>query len=345
MTKTAARSLDDLARAGILPAVTPELQAVAGKFAVSVTPALMNLINPDDPNDPIAAQFVPRAEELAVHPDEITDPIGDHAFSPVKGIVHRYPDRVLMKLLHACPAYCRFCFRSEQLGGPGGTLAGEDLENALRYIEQHPEIWEVILTGGDPLMLPDRHLAKIAVRLNAIPHVKILRVHTRIPLTNPSRITDDLIASLRGRLPVYVLLHCNHARELSHETRAACARLVDAGMPMLSQSVLLRGVNDTPAALEELMRALVESRVKPYYLHHADLARGTSHFHVPVKEGQALMRTLRGRVSGLCQPQYVLDIPGGHGKAPLGPAYAERDGKEWQVEDYKGTTHTYKDRS
>lgn len=324
---------------------TPDMQAVAQRFSVAITPALFNLINPDDPNDPIAAQFVPRAEELRTHLDEIADPIGDHAYSPVKGIVHRYPDRVLLKLLHACPAYCRFCFRREQLAKPGGTLVGEDLEAALNYIERHPEIWEVILTGGDPLMLPVRHLAKIAERLNAIPHVKILRIHTRIPVTDPERITSELIEALRGRMPVYVLLHCNHARELSDEARAACTKFVDAGMPMLSQSVLLRGVNDTPVALEDLMRALVETRVKPYYLHHLDLARGTSHFHVPIEEGQELMRDLQGRVSGLCQPHYVLDIPGGYGKAPIGPDYLTRDEEGWQVQDFSGVAHRYKDRA
>jgi lysine 2,3-aminomutase len=229
------------------------------------------------------------------------------------------------------------------LDAPDGTLKSEELEEAFAYIEQHPEIWEVILTGGDPLMLPDKHLAHVVARLNAIPHVKIIRVHTRIPVVDPARVAPGLIAALRGRAPVYILLHCNHPRELTEDARAACARFVDAGFPMLSQSVLLRGVNDDPATLADLMRAFVETRVKPHYLHHADRARGTGHFRVPIEKGQELMRGLRGHISGLAQPSYMLDIPGGHGKAPIGPNYLKETDDGRIIEDYQGCEHIYRD--
>ncbi len=340
---TSARSLDALAAAGVLPAPGPELRAVAAQFAVSVTPAMLALIDRTAPHDPIAAQFVPQTAEARVRPEELADPIADAPYSPVEGVVHRYPDRALLKLLHACPVYCRFCFRREQVGPGGGVLTRAALDRALAYIADRPEIWEVILTGGDPLMLSDRRLGEVVARLNAIGHVKVLRLHTRVPVVDPARITPDLVAALKGRCPVYVLLHCNHARELTPEARAACARLVDAGLPMLSQSVLLRGVNDDPAALADLMRALVETRVKPHYLHHGDLARGTGHFRVPIAAGQALMRSLRGHLSGLCQPSYMLDLPGGAGKVPIGPVFAMADGDGWIIEDYRGHPHAYRD--
>ncbi|MGD0144357.1 MAG: lysine-2,3-aminomutase-like protein [Rhizomicrobium sp.] len=338
-----ARSLTDLVSAGVLSAATPELHAVASQYSVSITPAMLALIDPADTHDPIAAQFVPSIHELSVHPEERIDPIGDDRYTPVEGIVHRYPDRVLLKLLLTCPVYCRFCFRREQVGQSGGMLTTEALDRALNYIRMHPEIWEVILTGGDPLMLSNRRLAEAIARLNEIDHVKVLRIHTRVPVVEPARITPELTEALRGRAPVYVLLHCNHARELTANARAACARLVDAGIPMLSQSVLLRGVNDTAESLESLMRALVESRVKPHYLHHCDLAHGTSHFRVPIADGQALLAAVRGNVSGLCQPTYMLDLPGGSGKVPIGPVFALKSDEGWTVEDFRGHLHIYPD--
>jgi lysine 2,3-aminomutase len=264
--------------------------------------------------------------------------------------VHRYPDRVLLKPLHVCPVYCRFCFRREMVGPEGlGTLSADETDAALAYIASHPGIWEVVVTGGDPLILSPRRLRDIMDRLCAIPHVRVVRFHTRVPVVSPERVTDDLAAALRadGSRAVYIVLHSNHPRELTPTARAACARLIDAGLPMLSQSVLLRGVNDRVEVLEALMRALVETRIKPYYLHHPDLAPGTGHFRLPLAEGQDLMRALRGRVSGLCQPAYVLDLPGGHGKSPVGPNYVtplpiEPGGPpRYRVEDYTGRSHDY----
>ncbi|MBV9833945.1 MAG: lysine-2,3-aminomutase-like protein [Alphaproteobacteria bacterium] len=342
-----ARSLDDLLAVGALPraqAEDPALRAVAERYAIAVTPDVLASMRSRDPaTDPVARQYIPTADEAVVAPEELSDPIGDHTFSPVKGVVHRYPDRVLLKTLHACPVYCRFCFRREQVGPGGEALDGVELTAALDYVRAHPEIWEVILTGGDPLMLAPRRLAEIVAALDAIEHVGVIRLHTRVPVADPSRVTPELVSALRAeRAAVYVALHCNHANELTSDARIALRRLSDVGIPLLSQTVLLRGVNDDAATLEALFRALVQARVKPYYLHHPDLARGTGHFRLTIAEGQALMRALRGRVSGLCQPTYVLDIPGGHGKVPVGPCYVDlsQEGVA-AVTDRTGGVHLY----
>ncbi len=341
------RSPQDLVRAGLAAeGDLPALEAVAERYAIGITPEIAALIDPSDPRDPIALQFVPDRAELDARPEELADPIGDEAHSPVPGIVHRYPDRVLLKTVQVCPVYCRFCFRRESVGpAHGGALPRETLEQAIGYIAGHPEIWEVILTGGDPLVLSPRRLAEITERLAAIGHVKVLRLHTRVPVVNPSHVDDGLIEALKAaRKSVYVALHANHPREFTAQAREAIARLVDAGMPMVSQTVLLRGVNDDIDTLGELMRSFVENRVQPYYLHHGDLAPGTSHFRTTIAEGQALMRALRGRYSGLCQPTYVLDIPGGAGKAPIGPSYLSGEADRVVVEDWRGERHDYSER-
>ncbi len=304
------------------------LQEVARRYAVAITPTIEKLIDNSDPRDPIALQFRPDPRELLITPDERMDPIGDDAHSPVEGIVHRYRDRILLKPVHVCPAYCRFCFRREMVGpGKRPTLAPRALDKAVGYIEAQPEIWEVILTGGDPFLLSPRRAGALMKRLSAIAHVKVIRWHTRVPVVEPARVSPDFAKALASEKAVYVVLHANHARELTVEARAACAVLIDAGVPMLSQSVLLRGVNDNLDALAGLMRAFVETRIKPYYLHHPDLAPGTGHFRLGLEEGQALVRALRDEVSGLCQPTYVLDIPGGVSKAvAAAPDVEWRDG-------------------
>ncbi len=315
------------------------LEQVAARYAVAITPAITNLIDASDPHDPIARQFVPDPRELDSQPEESGDPIGDEAHSPVEGIVHRYPDRVLLKLVNACAVYCRFCFRREMVGPGRGGLSRAALAVALDYIRAAPQIWEVILTGGDPLVLSPRRLKEVTTELAAIDHVKVIRVHTRVPVAAPERISPALVRALRGSKASFVVLHVNHPRELAQRARAAIARFVDAGIPVLSQSVLLRGVNDNVETLGALMRALVECRVKPYYLHHADLAPGTAHLRTSIAEGQSLMRGLHGRYSGLCQPAYVLDIPGGFGKSPVGPRYLSTDNST--VEDFSGRRHAY----
>jgi lysine 2,3-aminomutase len=336
------RSAAELAAAGLIgPDLVEPLDEVATRYAVALTPVMAALIDPADPDDPIARQFVPDLRELEARPEERADPIGDDANSPVEGIVHRYPDRALLKLVHVCAVYCRFCFRRESVGPAGsGMLAPDVLENALAYIRSHPEIWELIVTGGDPLVLSPRRLGDVVEKLAGIEHVRVLRWHTRLPVVAPERITPELIAALTSSgKTVYVALHANHPRELTPEARAACGRLIDAGIAMVSQSVLLKGVNDDVETLGALMRGFVEARVKPYYLHQGDLAPGTSHLRTSVEEGRALMTALRGRFSGLCQPHYVLDIPGGHGKAPIAPDALSPSGAS--VTDYKGVEHAY----
>jgi lysine 2,3-aminomutase len=233
------------------------------------------------------------------------------------------------------------------IGPDAQPLTPRQLDAAIDYIAAHPEIWEVVLTGGDPLVLSARRLKQVMARLAAIEHVKVIRVHTRVPAADPVRITPELVRALKVKgKATYVVLHANHARELTDAARSACALFIDAGVPMLSQSVLLKGVNDDPATLGALMRALVETRIKPYYLHHGDLAPGTSHLRTSIEQGQELMRQLRGRFSGLCQPTYVLDIPGGHGKSPIGPDYISRDeASQMHVMDYNGGSHCYPPRT
>jgi lysine 2,3-aminomutase len=338
------RTLEALERKGLVVR-DPRLIEAAESMAIAITPEMVGLIDRSDlGHDPIARQFVPSAHETEVAPEELADPIGDEARSPVKGIVHRYPDRVLLKPLHVCPVYCRFCFRREKVGPGGEALSADELGRALDYIRERPAIWEVILTGGDPLMMAPRRLAELIAALDSIGHVGIIRVHSRVPIVDPSRVTDDLVASLQPKRAVlWLAVHCNHARELAPATRTALRRLAEVGIPLLGQTVLLAGVNDTVETLEQLMRALVTARVKPYYLHHPDLVRGTGHFRVSIARGQELMRALRGRLSGLAQPTYVLDVPGGHGKVPIGPAYLGDDPDALLIRDVFGGIHRYPD--
>ncbi|HTJ57834.1 MAG TPA: lysine-2,3-aminomutase-like protein [Devosiaceae bacterium] len=345
MTERNLRTPDDLVEAGLIPAGRrAEIAAVAERYVVAITPAMAALIDRNDPNDPIARQFVPDPAELMQLPEERPDPIGDLTHSPVEGIVHRYPDRVLLKAVHVCPVYCRFCFRREMVGPEGlGTLSAEALDKAFVYIAEHAEIWEVILTGGDPLVLSPRRLGELMARLRAIPHVKVVRFHTRVPVVEPERIGAELIEALKASgKTTYLAVHANHPREFSPGARAAIAQLVDAGIALISQTVLLRGINDDPDVLAELMRGFVENRIRPYYLHHPDLAPGTSHFRVSIAEGQALVKGLRGKISGLCQPTYILDIPGGHGKAVI-EASTIRETADgcYAVEDFRGVEHDY----
>jgi len=339
-------SADDLIAAGLAPATARDaLREVGARYAISLTPAIADLIAPDDPNDPIARQFLPDARELQTHPAERSDPIGDRIKSPAPGIVHRYPDRVLLKIASVCPVYCRFCFRREMVGPNNGeTLSAAEFDAALAYIRATSGIWEVILTGGDPLILSPRRIRHVTEALSEIPHVKVLRWHTRVPVVDPLRITRDLVEALRAtRKTVFVGLHINHARELTADARAAIAKLIDAGMPLVSQTVLLKGVNDDADTLEALMRALVEIRVKPYYLHHGDLAPGTAHFRTTIATGQAVMRELRRRLSGLALPTYVLDLPGAHGKIPLEAYASAADPGRTRIRDARDQQHIYED--
>jgi len=314
------------------------LARVAARYAVAITPAMEALIDPTDPLDPIALQFRPDVRELITLLDEHPDPIGDRAHAPVAGIVHRYPDRCLLKLVHVCAVYCRYCFRREMVGPTGdGTLGPAELDAAIAYIAAHPEIWEVVLTGGDPFVLSPRRLLEVTQHLAAIPHLKVLRWHTRVPVVDPARVTPELVAAISSpHATTYVVLHANHPRELTTQARDAIALLADAGIPLLAQTVLLKDVNDDAGTLEALMRALVESRIRPYYLHHLDKAPGTSHFRCTIEHGRELVRQLRERASGICQPTYVLDIPGGHGKTPIAESGLRETQTGYEVRDRHG---------
>jgi lysine 2,3-aminomutase len=357
-------TLDALDRAGLLrvPPTSEAAQAlsqVATDYAIAVTQEVADLIDRDDPADPIAAQFIPSSAEAMRAPFERDDPIGDAVHSPVPGIVHRYPDRVLLKAASTCPVYCRFCFRREMVGpAKGDALTKRDLDAAIAYIERSPAIWEVIVTGGDPLILSADRIAELGRRLAAIPHVQVIRWHTRVPVVSPDTVTADVATALAtpledGAAQVYVAVHTNHARELTANARAACRRLASNGISLVSQTVLLRGVNDTRDALADLFRACVATGIKPYYLHQLDPAPGTAHFRVPLAEAQALVQSLRGHISGLCQPTFVVDIPGGAGKAvagisdivhdPDGTASARDGNAPVHVRDRHGRLHRYEE--
>jgi lysine 2,3-aminomutase len=333
-------NLDALVEHGLLPPQTKAaLAPVAARYAVAVSPTIAELIAKE--GEPLARQFLPSEAELVTLPEERADPIGDNAHSPVEGIVHRHKDRVLFKPVSVCPVYCRFCFRREMLGD--ATLSTEAMERAFAYIADHNEIWEVILTGGDPFIMSSRRAEEITQRLAAIPHVKIARWHTRVPVVDPQRVTDEFVSAIKAKnLTTYVALHANHSGEFGDAARAAVAKLIDAGIPMLSQSVLLNGINDNVEALENLMRTFIENRIKPYYLHHPDLAPGTSHFRVTIAYGQRLMRELRARLSGIAIPTYVLDIPGGYAKVPLNSddVIALENGRH-RIRDHAGIWHEY----
>jgi lysine 2,3-aminomutase len=331
--------VDDLIREGMVDAgERAALDAVAETFRIRISSAMAGV-----DSDGVRRQFLPQAAELDVRPEELADPIGDDVHRPVPGLTHRYPDRVILHATQTCEVYCRFCFRRETVGD-AGALAEAEFLRVLDYLRDHPQVWEVILTGGDPMVLSARRLGDMLARLSAIPSVQVIRFHTRIPVVAPEKVTDALVAALDVRPAVWVVVHTNHADEITEGAAEALRRLVRAGVPVLSQTVLLRGVNDDPDTLERLFRALIAHRVKPYYLHHPDLAKGTAHFRVPLARGQAIMAALRGRISGTALPTYVLDIPGGHGKVPVGPGYVEPDGAGgWVVTDPQGRRHAWRD--
>ncbi|WP_145107803.1 lysine-2,3-aminomutase-like protein [Cereibacter sediminicola] len=332
-------SLDDLATAGLVDPAEERLAEVARAFRIRITSEMTAAAA--DPA--VARQFVPAVDELEIRPEELADPIGDQARSPVPGLTHRYADRVILHVTRTCDVYCRFCFRREVVGSEG-LLSDADLTAALDYVEATPGVREVILTGGDPLTLSPRRLRGIIERLGQIAHLDQVRIHSRVPVVAPQRVDEDMIRALLGPVPVWIVVHVNHAAELRLDARAALGRLADRGVPLLSQSVLLRGVNDDADTLEALFRALLRLRIKPYYLHHCDLARGAGHFRTSIAQGRAIMAELRRRITGIGLPTYVLDIPGGFGKVPITPDHVVADGPgRWQVRDPQGEVHRYED--
>jgi lysine 2,3-aminomutase len=321
------RNAEQLGRALHL---TPEELAGARRaeeqgLPIGITPYYLGLCDPHDPACPIRLQCVPHANEAISAPGDLVDPLGEVAHEVAPHLVQRYPDRVLLLATDRCAVYCRFCTRSRIVGDGGGPAPLERLEPAFAYLEMHPEIRDVIVSGGDPLAMATERLDRLLARVRAIPHVETIRLASRVPVTLPVRITgrggDELLAALRRHHPVWVMTHFNHPKELTPESRAACARLADAGFPVMNQTVLLAGVNDDADTLETLFRGLVRERVRPYYLLQADPVRGTSHLRTPLARGVAIMERLQGRLSGIALPKLICDTPGGRGKVPLTPDY------------------------
>jgi lysine 2,3-aminomutase len=323
----------------------PEIEAVLDAYKMAIPLYYLGLINWEDPADPIRRQALAAPGELVTAPEERHDPIGDARWGVAPRLTHRYPDRVLIYPTYLCSMYCRFCFRKERLNEGEAGWPHDDLAPALAYVAAHPAIHEVILSGGDPLVLGDDKLHGLLRRIAAIPHVEGIRLHTRVPVTLPMRVTPGLQAALALDKPLWIVTHFNHPRELTPEAIRACRMLHQAGARLLNQNVLLRGINDTVETLTALYRGLVyQAGVKPYYLHHCDMTLGVGEFRTTIDKGLELMRGLRGHISGLCLPTYVLDLPGGAGKVPLGPYYiVGRTGDTWQIESYTGEVHTYRD--
>ncbi|RVT90621.1 lysine-2,3-aminomutase-like protein [Rhodovarius crocodyli] len=319
MSRTLRTPEDLLAERLVPPDAMADLRALSGRYAISVTPAVQARIQA--PQDPVARQYIPDGAELLTAPHELDDPTADAPFTPIKGVVRRYPDRALLKPLLACPVYCRFCFRREHVGPDGGLLSEAELEAALGWFAANTDIREAILTGGDPLMLSPRRLGHMLDRLEALPHIELLRIHSRVPVADPARINPAMLAVLRREKPLYLCVHANHAQEFGPEANGALRGLTEAGVTLLGQSVLLAGVNDSVEALEALFREMLRHRIKPYYLHALDPAQGTSHFAVPDDRALAMLRALRGRITGLAWPNFVRESTGGAGKKPLGPSW------------------------
>lgn len=318
----------------------PQARHVSDHYEYAVTKTVQNTAGKNE-NDPVVRQYRPDPRELITLPEETADPIGDHPYSPVTGIVHRHANRALFMPIKICAVYCRFCFRREQVGSGNTRLTAQELEEALLYLSDHQEIEEVILTGGDPFVCGPRYLKTLFSALDDMPHIQSIRVHTRVPVVDPERLTEDFVQALCCSKPVNIVLHINHAQEITKEAETALARLHQTGCGLYSQSVLLRGVNDHEDSLSDLFRQLVRLRVKPLYLHHPDLAPGTSHFRLPFERGMMLMRILQGKLSSLQMPRYVIDIPGGYCKVPVTPEYITRRKTHYDITAPDGQVFTY----
>ncbi len=329
-----------------MPTLTPEEYAGAmltnGKLAMAITPYFFNLIDSGDKNCPIRWQVVPRLDETATAPWEMSDPCAEDSHSPVPGLVHRYPDRVLFLITDRCASYCRYCTRSRMVSNATGYDFHPQFEQQIDYIRRTPAVRDVLLSGGDPLLFSDEKLEYLLSRLRAIPHVEFVRIGTRIPVFLPQRITADLCAMLKKFHPLFISVHCNHPRELTTETRDALGRLSDAGIPLGNQSVLLRNVNDNPTVMLALVQKLLMCRVKPYYLYQCDLISGSAHLRSSVKKGLEVMEALRGHTTGYAVPQYVIDAPGGGGKVPINPDYiVSRNAHRVIVRNFEGKLFEY----
>ncbi len=330
----------------LMPTLTPEEFAGATlanhKLALAITPYFFNLIDPADEACPIRWQVIPRAEETLTAPWEMTDPCGEDSHSPVPGLVHRYPDRVLFLVTDRCAAYCRYCTRSRLVSNASGYDFHPQFDQQIDYIRRTPAVRDVLLSGGDPLLFSDERLEDLLGRLRAIPHVEFLRIGTRIPIFLPQRITPELCATLRKYHPLFISIHSNHPRELTTEVREALGRLADAGIPLGNQSVLLRNVNDDATVMTALMQKLLMCRVKPYYVYQCDLISGSAHLRTSVRKGLEIMEKLRGHTTGYAVPQYVIDAPGGGGKVPVNPGYVlSHNADRVVIRNYEGKVFEY----
>ncbi len=319
-----------------------EIERCLGSFRMAVTPYFASLMDPADPRCPIRMQTVPSAAEARVYPWESQDPLCEESSSPVPGIVHRYPDRVLFLVTRQCAAYCRHCVRRRHVGEEDYTLGPKEREAALRYISGNSRVRDVLLSGGDPLMLGDGALEEILSGLRAIEHVEVIRIGTRAPSALPMRVTPELLNMLRKYHPLWINTQFNHPRELTADVTRACIAIADAGIPLGNQSVLLRGINDRADTMKELLLGLVRMRVRPYYLYQCDLNEGLGHFRTPVETGIDIIRELTGSISGFAVPKFVIDAPGGGGKVPIQPEYVvSMDGGEVVMRNYEGKLYTY----
>jgi len=330
----------------LMPTLTPEefagTKLANHKLALAITPYFFNLIDPADENCPIRSQVVPRVEETHVASWEMSDPCGEDSHSPVPGLVHRYPDRVLFLVTDRCAAYCRYCTRSRLVSNATGYDFHPEFDRQIAYIREHPEVRDVLLSGGDPLLFSDEKLEHLLTQLRAIPHVEFLRIGTRIPIFLPQRITPQLCDMLKKFHPLFMSIHSNHPRELTTEVRDALGRLADAGIPLGNQSVLLRNVNDDAEVMKAHMQKLLMCRVKPYYIYQCDLIAGSAHLRSSVRKGLEIMEGLRGHTTGYGVPQYVIDAPGGGGKVPINPDYVlSRNADRVVIRNYEGEIFEY----
>lgn len=330
----------------LMPTLTPEEFAGAKlanhKLALGITPYFFNLIDPADEHCPIRWQVVPRVEETETAAWEMSDPCGEDSHSPVSGLVHRYPDRVLFLVTDRCASYCRYCTRSRLVSNASGYDFHAEFDKQIDYIRKTPAIRDVLLSGGDPLLFSDEKLEHLLSQLRAIPHIEFLRIGTRIPIFLPQRITPQLCAMLRKYHPLFISIHSNHPRELTVEVREALGRLADAGIPLGNQSVMLRHVNDDPEIMKAHVQKLLMCRVKPYYIYQCDLIAGSSHLRTSVRKGLEVMESLRGHTTGYAVPQYVIDAPGGGGKVPINPDYIlSKDSERIIIRNYEGKRFAY----
>ena len=320
------------------------MDASKGRMATAITPYFATLMSRTDPNCPIRRQALPSLQEIHFSPHDLLDPCAEDENSPVHGLVHRYPDRVLLLVTDKCAVYCRYCTRRRMVGSSEKCITEEVMDEAISYIQATKKVRDVLISGGDPLLLEDDHLERILTKLRKIPHVEIIRIGTRVPVTLPQRITPALTNMLRKYHPLWMSIHFSHPKEITKEVRRSCGLLADSGIPLGSQTVLLRGINDKPSIMKRLMHELLKTRVRPYYIYQCDLAMGTEHFRTPIAVGINIIEKLRGHTTGYAVPSFVIDAPGGGGKIPVGPTYLiSQDKGRMVLRNYQGKVFEYQE--